>query len=251
MAVEEINHEIAITPEYCKWLDDALNQIKFHVRSCLKPLKATRSNEDLAWLTRHIQVTLFCAQRYSPQDDRHARNADERLKNLESQLKLISRFTKLTDKDPGFELRFFLDGCYTPNIIPDENQRALILKSGFSNYIRSLKREKELVQTTRKRYLIARGGLLYGEFNADGKKAKIQNVELNSKLFHLTYIFHYFTAGKLNLGTTVKKMPRFGCPRYDLTAKILNGKLTELDVRKYINRLEAKDVYIGHWPPSL
>jgi len=173
MAVEKINLEISNTPQYREWLGDELNQTRDHVRDCLKHLKANRRNDELAWLTRHIQVTLFCAKRYSPQDDRHAGNADERLKNLESQLKLISRFTKLTDKDPGLELRFFLDGCYTPNIIPDENQRALILKSGFSNYIRSLKREKELVQTTRKRYLIARGGLFYGEFNADGKKARI------------------------------------------------------------------------------
>jgi len=250
MAVEKINPEIANTPEYWKWLDDALNQIKFHVRSCLKPLKATRSNEDLHWLTRHIQVTLFCAERYRRGDDRLVENSNERLKNMESQLKSISQFAKLTDKDPGFELRFFLDACYPFNI-PDEDRRALIWKTGFSNYKKALEKEMEWIRKAKKRMLIAQGGLLYGEFNADGKKAKIQKNELNSKLFHLTYIFRHFTAGKLNLGTTVKKMPRFGYPRYDLTAKILNGKLTELDVRKYINRLEAKDVYIGHWPPSL
>lgn len=247
MAVEEINRRIAETPQYRKWVDSPSNKTRGHVGDCLDPLKAKRHNKDLAWLTRHIQVTLFCAKRYTPKDDRFVENADERIKNMKSQLKSISKFRKLAEKDPGFELRFFLEACYPFNI-PDEDRHALILKTGFSNYEESLKKDIKWIRESQKRMLIARGGLLYKQFDEDGKRVPIRDIKFNSIYFHLTYIFHHFTAGKLDLGTTVKKMPRFGEPRFDLTAKILRNSLDSHSIRNRVDRLEAKDVYIGHWP---
>lgn len=256
MAVEKINPEIESTQEYKEWKNHSDNETPNHVRECLEPLTAKRRNDERRWLTRHVLVTLFCAQRYKSGDDETSGDTVKRLHNLEEQLKVFSKLTNLANKDPGFALRFFLEACY-PFKIPDEDRRDLIWKTGFSNYKKSLEKEMDWIRKSQKRSVMSRGGILYPRFNANGKMATpIRDPRLDSKLFHLTYIFHHFTEkplGKklLNLGTRSKKMPRFGSPHYDVTAKILHDERDSHSIRNRIDRLKAKGVYIGHWPPSL
>ncbi len=265
MAVEKINQSIAQTQQYFNWVDKPLanecgceirhETIRDHVRDCLKPLKTERKNDEWEWLSRNVLVTLFCADQYTPENERFAGNAAERLKNLEKQLKVISKFTNLIKKDPDFGIRFFLHACLSLNS-PDkvlfhipEGQHDLLLKSVFSNYESSLKRVISMDRESQKRMLISSGGLHYCQFNADGTKAVIQDIKLDSTLFHLTYIFRHFTANRLDFWGNSKRMPRFGRPHYDLTAKILD-KDTD-SVKKHVTRLVKKDVYISHWPISL
>jgi len=178
------------------------------------------------------------------------------LDNLNAQLKTVSKFNRLIKKDPNFGMRFFLHACLHINSpgkvlfnIP-EGQHDLLLKSIFEKYENALKRVIPADQQSQKRMVIARGGLLYCQFNPDGSKAVIQDIQIDSLRFHMTYIFRHFTDGKLDLGTEVKKMPKnLGQPRYDLTAKILNESSDK--VREHINCLVAKDVCIHPWLISL
>jgi len=265
MAVEKINQLIAKTQEYMHWADKILTEhcgceqrhqrIKDHVKACLEPLKTRGRNATWERLNRHVLVTLFCADQYRPEIDRSAENADERFKNLTKQKKAISKFNSLIKEDPDFGVRFFLHACVPFNSpgkllfhIP-EGQHDLLFKSVLSDYESSLQSEINAVRKSKKRTLIHRGGLHYCQFNSDGKKAVIQDIEFDSKLFHLTFIFRHFTEGELDLGIEAKKMPKIGEPRYDLTAKIL--KEDSNNILKHIDRLEEKGVYICPWPPSL
>ena len=289
MAVEKINPIISKTPEYFHWVDKLLTKscgcedrhetieddeaiedhetIGEHVRFCLKPLKTEGRNEPWEWLIRHVLVTLFCANEYPHNNDWFAGNTAERLENLESQLKLIDPFARLIKKDPDFGARFFLH-AFVPQNSPDEiffsipqlqdhavsNHDAIlkydaVLKSAFKDYKDSLKKEIFTSNKYKRMKLVARGGLLYPEFNENGSKNKITNIKINSILFHLTYIFRHFTDQKFDLGPEARKMPPFGDPRYDLTAKILNKDSN--NILKHIDRLEEKGVYICPWPPSL
>lgn len=289
MAVEEINLIISKTPEYFHWVDKLLTKscgcedrhettkdheaiedhetIGEHVRFCLKPLKTEGRNEPWEWLIRHVLVTLFCANEYPHNNDWFAGNTAERLENLDSQFKLIRRFASEIKKDPDFGARFFLH-AFVPQNSPSEiffsipqlqdhavsNHDAVskydaILKSAFRDYKDSLKKEISTLRGYQKKMLVARGGLLYPEFNENGGKNIIRTIRFSSKLFHLTYILRHFTYKKINLGTQTKKMPSFGEPRYDLTAKILNEDSN--NILKHIDRLEEKGVYICPWPPSL
>jgi len=134
-----------------------------------------------------------------------------------------------------------------PPIQPDQpDQYNSILKSVFRDYEESLKREISTLRGYKKKNLVARGGLLYPEFNENGGKNTIRDIRFSSKLFHLTYIFHHFTHNRLNLGPPPNKMPQFGTPHYDLTAKILNEDSDK--IKKHINRLVNNGVYIKPWP---
>jgi len=267
MAVEKINQIIAQKQQYILWVDKPLankcgcekqhKTIRDHVRDYLKPLKTKRSNDEWEWLSRHVLVTLFCANQYSPKDDRLNRNTNERLKNLESELTCISKFNELIRKDFDFGVRFFLHACVPQNSpgkilfnIP-HGQYDSVFKTAFRDYKASLKKEISTLRRYRKKMLVARGGLLYPQFKSDGKKAVIQDIEFGSKLFHLTFIFRHFTDRNRtpDLGIQPRTMPPFGRPHYDLTAKILD-KDTD-SVKKHVTLLVKKDVNIKPWPISL
>jgi len=256
MAVEKINLEISQKKQYIDWLDNT--NTKGNVRNSLRSLKANRRSDEWEWLSRHVLVTLFCANQYSPKDDRFNRNTNERLKNLESELTCISKFNKLIKKDSDFGVRFFLHACVPQNSLGKilfnipHGQYDSVFKTAFRDYKASLKKEISTLRRYRKKMLVACGGLLYPEFNEGGSKNRIRDIRLYSKLFHLTYIFRCFTYlkdKKLDLGTQEKKMPLFGDPRYDLTALIL--KENQENIKKIVPRLAEKGVYIKPWPVQL
>jgi len=277
MAVEKINLIISKTPEYITWLKNLDNEVTYDLGILLSDANPEADEESLEWLKLHVLVTLFCAGRYLPEQDRFNRNTDECLENLKSQLTLITKLNRSINKDPDFGVRFFLHAFVPQNSpgkilfsIPQLQNDSVskhdailnydaILKSAFRDYKDSLKKEISTLRRYQKEMLVARGGLLYPEFNENGNPADVGDIKLNSILFHLAYIFHHFTANQLNLGTQTKKMPvsrnRTEGPRADLilqileTAKIIRkGKLGRRAISNCISRLAKKNVYIKPWP---
>ncbi len=276
LGFEEFNQIVAQTEQYSDWLGDPKNKAQ-DVGRLLYDAMGNHDNEALEWLTLHVLVTLFCAGRYLPEQDRFNRNTDECLENLKSQLKLITQFARWIKKDPDFGARFFLHAFVPQNSsdeiffsIPQLQDHAIskhdailkydaILKSAFRDYKDSLKKEISTLRGYKKEMLVARGGLLYPEFNENGTPADVRDIKLNSILFHLAYIFHHFAANQFNLGTPPKTMPvsrnRTEGPRADLilqileTAKIIpKDKLSRRAISNRISRLVEKDVYIKPWP---
>jgi len=277
MAVEKINLIISKTLEYITWLKNLDNEVTYDLGILLSDANPEADEESLEWLKLHVLVTLFCAGRYLPEQDRFNRNTDECLENLKSQLTLITKLNRSINKDPDFGVRFFLHAFVPQNSpgkilfsIPQLQNDSVskhdailnydaILKSAFRDYKDSLKKEISTLRGYKKKMLVARGGLLYPEFNENGNPADVGDIKLNSILFHLAYIFHHFTANQFNLGTQTKEMPvsrnKTEGPRADLilqileTAKIFRkGKLSRRAISNLISRLAKKNVYIKPWP---
>jgi len=251
MAVEKINRIISKTPEYIKWLRNLDNEVTDDLEILLYEANPEADEESLEWLNRHVLVTLFCAKEYSSENDIFNRNFDEEFKTLGSQLKRIAKFNELIKEDPDFGIRFYLQACLPMNSpgkvlfnIP-KGQYDSILKTMFGDYEKSLQKGISMLREYEQMEWVGRGGLFYRQFNSNGKKVVIQDIEFDSKLFHLTFIFKHFTLGKLDLGIEAKKMPKIGKPRYDLTAKIL--KIKQQDVKQHVRRLVQKDVHIKQW----
>jgi len=273
LGFEEFNQIVAQTEQYSDWLGDPKNKAQ-DVDRLLYDAMGNHDEEALEWLTRHVLVTLFCAGRYLPEQDR---NTAERLENLESQFTLIKKLNRSINKDPDFGVRFFLHAFVPQNSsdeiffsIPQLQDHAIskhdailkydaILKSAFRDYKDSLKKEIFTLNKYKRMKLVAYGGLLFRAIKEDGKRTDVGDIKLNSILFHLAYIFHHFAANQFNLGTPPKKMPvsrnRTEGPRADLilqileTAKIIpKDKLSRRAISNRISRLVEKDVYIKPWP---
>jgi len=199
MAVEKINFQISKTPQFTDWLEKPGNEIPDDIGIMLSDANQGASEESLEWLKLHVLVTLFCAEKYSHENDWFSKyTMNEHIENLESQLKHASRFNELIKEDPEFGVRFFVNACVPQNSpgkvlfsIPADQYKQIdgttgiysIFKTMFLDYKISLKREIDVLRKSKKNpMLIARGGLLCD-------KNLTKNIGFNSTLFHLA--FHY------------------------------------------------------------
>ena len=263
MAIEKFNLKISKLPAYQEWKkslfepnDDRVN-VGEEIESALDNLKQKENLKALEWLKRHVFVTCFCAKNFNPWRDNSRTIQADGVKNLNSQLKTVSKLIKLAEKDRDFGVRF-LFSCIPFNS-PEEivfniprGKHDAIFRGVLEDYQKSLQWEIDDSKNRLKKLLVVRGGLYCTRTKPDGTEFRLRGILRNSFFFHLTFIFRHFTDRKFNLGVYSTKMPRFGKPRYNITQEI-NDALFPDDgsdqtaILKMVEQLESGNVLIHPW----